>query len=171
MFMSGPSHTIILRFVAFCFVVKRRSVGPGTQDYQSNVKHFADCAVSSNTHSHSLLFTDIKERVTPNAQIIVDQSLGLSLWMSSASVRGEGSDATLHIVYFPENFAQDKNPTNYQWSSRSSVRQWIIHHLSSNNHLLALIDINKTWENVAGIFVIKNTQNTNHYLISAGTKD
>ena len=36
------------------------------------------------------------------------------------------------------------------------------------NHLLSLIDINKPWENVAWKFVIKSTQNTNHYLISAG---
>ena len=38
------------------------------------------------------------------------------------------------------------------------------------NHLLSLIDINKAWENAALMFVIKNTQNTNHYLISAGLK-
>ena len=39
-----------------------------------------------------------------------------------------------------------------------------LHHLArQTNHLLLLIDINKPWENVVWKFVIKSTQNTNHY--------
>lgn len=83
-----------------------------------------------------------------------------SLSILSRMMREKQASTVTTLCCVSENFARDKNPTNYNKAGTESpsARQ--------TDHLLSLIDINKTWENVAWMMVIKNTQNTNHYLIS-----